>query len=63
MKSVIAALALLVGANAFTAPAASSSPKTSLNAMDDMIGSVDFRGKEFKFDPVSAIGTTYIYSG
>lgn len=56
MKSVIAALALLVGANAFTAPAASSSPKTSLNAMDDMIGSVDFRGKEFKFDPVSAIG-------
>eukprot|EP00594_Rhizosolenia_setigera_P006346 CAMPEP_0178944780 /NCGR_PEP_ID=MMETSP0789-20121207/3352_1 /TAXON_ID=3005 /ORGANISM="Rhizosolenia setigera, Strain CCMP 1694" /LENGTH=197 /DNA_ID=CAMNT_0020624563 /DNA_START=37 /DNA_END=630 /DNA_ORIENTATION=- len=57
MKSVIAALALLVGANAFTAPAASSSPKTSLNAMDDMIGSVDFRGKEFKFDPLNLAET------
>ena len=54
MKSV-AILALIAGtASAFTTSNVASTPKTALqaSAMDDMVGAVDLRGKEFKFDPV-----------
>ena len=46
--------ALIAGtASAFTTSNVNTSPKTALQAgMDDMVGAVDLRGKEFKFDPV-----------
>ena len=49
-----AILALIAGtASAFTTSNVNSSPQTALQgAMDDMVGAVDLRGKEFKFDPV-----------
>lgn len=49
-----AILALIAGtASAFTTSNVNTSPKTALQAgMDDMVGAVDLRGKEFKFDPV-----------
>ena len=50
-----AILTLLAGtASAFTTSNVNSSPKSALQAeaMDDMVGAVDLRGKEFKFDPV-----------
>jgi hypothetical protein len=52
MKAVIAA-SLIATASAFsTSQSPRSVVSTQLNAaMDDMVGSVDFRGKEFKFDP------------
>lgn len=56
MKTV-ALLALIAGSvSAFTGMnVASSLPRTAVTqsaAMEDMVGSVDLRGKEFKFDPV-----------
>jgi hypothetical protein len=53
MKSA-AILAILAGtASAFTSSSVNSASRTSLQAgMDDMVGAVDLRGKEFKFDPV-----------
>lgn len=46
-------LALIAGtASAFTTSNVKSSTQTALQAMDDMVGAVDLRGKEFKFDPV-----------
>ena len=53
-----AILALIAGtASAFTASSVNSSPRSALqaSAMDDMVGAVDLRGKEFKFDPVRKI--------
>eukprot|EP00751_Fragilariopsis_kerguelensis_P014328 CAMPEP_0170772382 /NCGR_PEP_ID=MMETSP0733-20121128/8673_1 /TAXON_ID=186038 /ORGANISM="Fragilariopsis kerguelensis, Strain L26-C5" /LENGTH=202 /DNA_ID=CAMNT_0011114425 /DNA_START=190 /DNA_END=798 /DNA_ORIENTATION=+ len=62
MKTV-ALLALIAGSvSAFTGMnAASSSPRTAVTqsaAMEDMVGSVDLRGKEFKFDPLK-LSETY----
>ena len=53
MKTAAATLlALAASASAFTSTQVPKS-STALNAaMDDMVGSVDFRGKEFKWDPV-----------
>jgi len=53
MKSA-AILAILAGtASAFTSSSVNSASRTSLQAgMDDMVGAVDLRGKEFKFDPL-----------
>jgi len=56
MKTV-ALLALIAGsASAFTGMnVASPSPRTVVTqsaAMEDMVGAVDLRGKEFKYDPV-----------
>lgn len=54
MKTV-AILALIAGtASAFTSSSVKSSTPTALATatMDDMVGAVDLRGKEFKFDPV-----------
>lgn len=50
-----AVLALLAGsASAFTpAPVAKSSTALSESVFDNYVGAVDFRGKEFKWDPVS----------
>lgn len=56
MKTAIAA-SLIASAAAF-APAARPSTGTALAGMDDMAGSVDFRGKEFKFDPLN-LSETY----
>lgn len=60
MKSVVAALALLSGASAFTTPAAtkSSSSALQMTAWDKYDGGFDFRMQEFKFDPVSALETS-----
>jgi len=62
MKTV-ALLALIAGSvSAFTGMnPASSSPRTAVTqsaAMEDMVGSVDLRGKEFKFDPLK-LSETY----
>lgn len=56
MKTAVALLACLAGANAFTGtPLAAPSSKSALqmSVFDDYIGAVDFRGKKFEFDPVS----------
>mmetsp|Transcript_47783 Transcript_47783/g.116309 ORF Transcript_47783/g.116309 Transcript_47783/m.116309 type:complete len:199 (+) Transcript_47783:81-677(+) len=59
MKAVIAA-SLLATASAFsTSQAPGSRSMTQLSAgMDDMVGSIDFRVKEFKFDPLK-LSETY----
>ena len=50
-------LALIAGsASAFTTT--NVSPRTVVTqsaVMDDMVGSVDLRGKEFKYDPVRTV--------
>jgi len=53
MKSVAVLSALLGSAAAFTTPG-SLAPKTALQAsvFDEYVGAVDFRGGEFKFDPL-----------
>eukprot|EP00536_Pseudo-nitzschia_multiseries_P004031 jgi/Psemu1/284816/fgenesh1_pg.65_\ len=56
-----AILALIAGtASAFTTSNVNSSPRTAVqaSAMDDMVGAVDLRGKEFKFDPLK-LSETY----
>mmetsp|Transcript_184 Transcript_184/g.396 ORF Transcript_184/g.396 Transcript_184/m.396 type:complete len:200 (-) Transcript_184:298-897(-) len=55
-----AILALIAGtASAFTTSNVNSSPQTALQAgVDDMVGAVDLRGKEFKFDPLK-LSETY----
>jgi len=60
MKTV-AILALIAGtASAFTSSIVKSSMPTALATatMDDMVGAVDLRGKEFKFDPLK-LSETY----
>jgi hypothetical protein len=54
MKSV-AILAALAGSTTAFTPAATGKAVTSLkgSVFDDYVGAVDFRGKEFKWDPVS----------
>jgi len=56
MKS-IAILAALAGSAAAFTPATTGKAATSLkgSVFDDYVGAVDFRGKEFKWDPVSHI--------
>jgi hypothetical protein len=57
MKTV-AILALIAGtASAFTSSSVKSTTPTALeaSAMEDMVGAVDLRGKEFKFDPVRKV--------
>lgn len=56
MKSV-AILALVASSvSAFTSTQPSRSATTAVHAaMDDMVGSVDFRGKELKWDPVRVL--------
>lgn len=54
MKTAAALLALAASASAFTASKPAAPRTTALDAaMDDLVGSVNFAGKEFKFDPVS----------
>mmetsp|Transcript_10335 Transcript_10335/g.20369 ORF Transcript_10335/g.20369 Transcript_10335/m.20369 type:complete len:201 (-) Transcript_10335:203-805(-) len=56
-----AILALIAStASAFTTSNVNSSPRTAIqaSAMDDMVGAVDLRGKEFKFDPLN-LSETY----
>jgi hypothetical protein len=54
MKTAAASLiALVASASAFTSTQVPSRSTTAVSAaMDNMVGSVDFRGKEFKWDPV-----------
>lgn len=55
MKTAAACLlALAASASAFTSSQVPSSRAATAvpAAMDDMVGSVDFRGQEFKWDPV-----------
>ena len=53
MKSV-AIFAALAGSAAAFAPANSGKSSTQLaSVFDNYVGAVDFRGKEFKWDPVS----------
>lgn len=54
MKTAAASLlALVASASAFTSTQVPSRAATAVPAaMDNMVGSVDFRGKEFKWDPV-----------
>lgn len=56
MKTAVAFLALAGAASAF-APASTRSSKNGLQAavFDDYVGAIDFRGKEYKFDPVSRL--------
>jgi hypothetical protein len=58
MKTAVAFLALAGAASAF-APASTVSSKNGLkmasSVFDDYVGAIDFRGKEFKFDPVSRL--------
>ena len=57
MKAAIFA-SLIASAAAF-APASKTGAGTALNAaIDSMAGSIDFRGKEFKFDPLK-LSETY----
>jgi len=60
MKSAVSFLALLATASAFTSTHSNVRSTTSLNAatMDKIAGSIDFRGKEFKFDPLN-LSETY----
>ena len=55
MKSTI--LASLIASAAAFAPASQQRAATSLSAISDMPGSVDFRGKEFVFDPLNLADT------
>lgn len=62
MKTAAATiLSLVASASAFTSTQVPSRSATVLPAaMDNMVGSVDFRGKEFKWDPVG-FGFSAIY--
>lgn len=53
MKTAAILLAAATGASAFTSPQPSSGSTAVRAAMDEYSGSIDLRGKEFKFDPVS----------
>lgn len=58
MKACIVA-SLLASAAAFAPSAMNSRQSTTVSAaMDEMYGSIDFRGKEFKFDPLK-LSETY----
>jgi len=57
MKATI--IASLIASAAAFAPASNVAKSSALSAaVDEMSGSVDFRGKEFKFDPLR-LGTTF----
>jgi hypothetical protein len=61
MRSALALMATLATASAFapvSRPAGASLTSCQALSMDDMAGSVDFRGKEFKFDPLN-LSETY----
>jgi hypothetical protein len=61
MRSSLALMATFASASAFapvSRPAGSSLTSCQALSMDDMAGSVDFRGKEFKFDPLK-LSETY----
>lgn len=54
MKTAAALLALAASASAFTSSKPAAPRTTAVEAaMDDYVGSVNFAGKEMKFDPVS----------
>ena len=56
MKIAAAFLALAGVASAFTGtPTPSSKSALKMAVFDDYVGAVDFRGAEFKFDPVSIL--------
>ena len=58
MKCVFAiAAGLLAGASAFTPLSTRSASKSAMgmSVFDEMSGAFDYRGKEFKFDPVSFV--------
>lgn len=56
MKSVALLAALAGSAAAFTpAPTGKASSALAESVFDNYVGAVDFRGKEFKWDPVSAL--------
>lgn len=52
MKTAATLIALATGASAFTGTQPASRSTAMRAAMDKMDGSIDLRGKEFKFDPV-----------
>ena len=56
--SIIFVLASLLASAAAFAPVAQQSKSSSLSAMADMRGSIDFMRKEFKFDPLK-LSETY----
>ena len=54
MKSFTLALLSLIASAAAFAPVSQTASSIKVQAVfDDMEGAVDFRGAEFKFDPVS----------
>ena len=53
MKSAAVFLALAAGTTAFSGSQPSTRSMALRAVMDKYAGSIDFRGKEFKFDPVS----------
>uniref|UniRef100_A0A7R9WUW1 Plastid light harvesting protein n=1 Tax=Craspedostauros australis TaxID=1486917 RepID=A0A7R9WUW1_9STRA len=58
MKTAAALLTLFSAASAFTSTQPSSRSVAMQAAMDEMDGSFDFRGKEFKYDPLK-LSETY----
>jgi hypothetical protein len=58
MKSAAVLLSLIAGASAFTSNAPASRSTAVKAVMDKYDGSIDLRGKEFKFDPVSHVMCT-----
>mmetsp|Transcript_32178 Transcript_32178/g.78186 ORF Transcript_32178/g.78186 Transcript_32178/m.78186 type:complete len:199 (+) Transcript_32178:74-670(+) len=59
MKTAAALLALLASASAFTTSKPAAPRTTAVEAaMDDYVGSVNFAGKDFKFDPLK-LSETY----
>lgn len=52
MKTAAALLAFATGASAFTSTSQPASRATVLRAADDEAYTIDFRAKQFKFDPV-----------
>ena len=56
MKFVALIAALAGSASAFTpAPTGKASTALAESVFDNYVGAVDFRGKEFKWDPVSEL--------
>eukprot|EP00429_Kryptoperidinium_foliaceum_P098431 CAMPEP_0176238242 /NCGR_PEP_ID=MMETSP0121_2-20121125/28263_1 /TAXON_ID=160619 /ORGANISM="Kryptoperidinium foliaceum, Strain CCMP 1326" /LENGTH=197 /DNA_ID=CAMNT_0017577709 /DNA_START=1 /DNA_END=594 /DNA_ORIENTATION=- len=57
MKTAATLIALATGASAFTGTQPASRSTAMRAAMDKMDGSIDLRGKEFKFDPLKLAET------